>query len=339
MWIAALRLPAFVLIAAFFAAPAASKVHTDAIVVDLHCDTLLDLHAARRTFAQRSRMGHVDLPRLRAGAVDVQVFAAFVAPRTDAGGPARARELIQTFHTAVGANARQIIHVTTSEQIEHAQREGKVAAVLSIENGGDALGGNVRRVEEFHRLGVRMMGLTWNPSNALGDGALGGQHGGLTVLGRAVLHRMEELGIIVDVSHLSAAAFWDALRSTRGPIIASHSNAWALHKHPRNLSDEQLRAIAGRRGVAGVNFYGGFLGASTLDRVLDHIDHMVRVAGVDHVALGSDYDGIPQAPTGLEDVSKLPNLTAGLQRRGYSAENIHKILGGNALRVFRTVWK
>jgi len=343
MWIAALRLPAFVLIAALFAAPAASPaaptIHADAIVVDLHCDTLLDLHAARRTLAQRSTRGHVDLPRLRAGGVDVQVFAAFVAPGRGAWGSGRARELIQTFHATVRANARQITHVTTVEQIEHAQREGKVAAVLSIENGGDALDGDVRRVDEFYRQGVRMIGLTWNASNALGDGALGRQHGGLTVLGRAVFQRMEELGIIVDVSHLSAAAFWDALRSTRGPIIASHSNAAALRGHPRNLSDDQLRAIAARRGIAGANFYGGFLGASTLERVLDHIDHMVRVAGVDYVALGSDYDGIPQAPTGLEDVSKLPNLTAGLQRRGYSAENIHKILGGNALRVFRAAWK
>ncbi len=184
-----------------------------------------------------------------------------------------------------------------------------------------------------------MMGLTWNPSNALGDGALGRQHGGLTDLGRSVLRRMEELGVVVDVSHLSEQSFWEALRSTRGPIIASHSNAAALHMHPRNLADEQLRAIAQRGGVVGVNFYAGFLGAPTLDRVLDHIDHLAKVMGVDHAALGADYDGIPQAPAGLEDVSKLPNLTAGLQRRGYTTEQIHKILGGNALRVFRQVWK
>lgn len=309
-----------------------------AVVVDLHCDTILDVQAGRRRLDQRSTQGHIDLPRLREGGVDVQVFAMYVAPRLAARGQARARELMDAFHAAVRANASQIVHATTVADIERAQREGKVAAVMSIEN-GDALGADLAALDEFYRQGVRMMGLTWNPSNALGDGALGRQHGGLTDLGRSVLRRMEELGVVVDVSHLSEQSFWEALRSTRGPIIASHSNAAALHMHPRNLADEQLRAIAQRGGVVGVNFYAGFLGAATLDRVLDHIDYLAKVMGVDHVALGSDYDGIPQAPAGLEDVSKLPNLTAGLQRRGYTTEQIHKILGGNALRVFRQVWK
>ncbi len=309
-----------------------------AVVVDLHCDTILDVQAGRRRLDQRSTQGHIDLPRLREGGVDVQVFAMYVAPRLAARGQARARELMDAFHAVVRANASQIVHATTVADIDRAQREGKVVAVMSIEN-GDALGADVAVLEEFYRQGVRMMGLTWNPSNALGDGTLGRQHGGLTDLGRSVLRRMEELGVVVDVSHLSEQSFWEALRSTRGPIIASHSNAAVLHMHPRNLTDEQLRAIAQRGGVVGVNFYAGFLGAATLDRVLDHIDYLAKVMGVDHVALGSDYDGIPQAPAGLEDVSKLPNLTAGLQRRGYTTEQIHKILGGNALRVFRQVWK
>lgn len=338
MWISPVRLPAYALIAALLAARAVPDIHAAAVIVDLHCDTVLELHAGARTLDQRSAKGHIDLPRLRAGGVDVQVFAVFVAPRSALRGPARARELIDTFHAAVRANAAQITHVTTVAEIEHAQRAGKIAAVLSIEN-GDALGGDLAAVDDLYRRGVRLMSLTWNPSNALGDGALGRQHGGLTDLGRAVLRRMNDLGLVVDVSHLSEAAFWDAVRATRGPLVASHSNAAALHRHPRNLSDQQLREVAKRGGVVGVNFYAGFLGASTLERVLDHIDHMVTVMGIDHVALGSDYDGIPQAPAGLEDVSKLPNLTAGLQRRGYSTEQIHKILGGNALRVFRTVWK
>lgn len=309
-----------------------------AVVVDLHCDTILQIHAGQRRLDQRSATGHIDIPRLREGGVDVQVFAIYVAPSMAARGPARARELIQSFNGAMTASASQITHVTTVAEIERAQRERKIAAVLSIEN-GDALGGQLTGLDEFHRLGVRMLGLTWNPSNPLGDGALGRRHGGLTDLGRAVLRRMEELGIVPDASHLSEPAFWDMMKATRGPVIASHSNAAALHMHPRNLTDEQLRAIAGRGGVAGVNFYPGFLGKATLTRVLDHIDYIVNVAGVDHVALGSDYDGIPQAPNGLEDVSKLPNLTSGLQSRGYTREQIHKILGGNALRVFRQVWK
>lgn len=311
------------------------EVHRTATIVDLHCDTLLDLHARRRTLAERSARGHVDLPRLREGGVSVQVFAAYTAPDQ---GPARAWALIRTFHDAMTANALQIELATTVEGIEAARRAGKIAAVLSIENGGEVLRGDPRVLDALYGQGVRMLGLTWNASNVLGDGALGREHGGLTDAGRAVLRRMEELGIIVDASHLSEAAFRDTMRITRGPLIASHSNAAALRPHPRNLTDEQLRAIAGRGGVVGVNFWHEFLGEATAERVLDHIEHMVKVMGVDHVALGADYDGMPQTPRGLEDVSKLPNLTIGLLRRGYSAEQIHKILGGNALRVFRQVW-
>lgn len=333
-----MRLPAYALITALLATPAAStlEVHTAAVVVDLHCDVLLDLHARRRTFDRRSSRGHVDLPRLREGGVDVQVFAAFVADR--ASGPARARALIETFHAAMRANPAQITHATTLAEIERAQRSGKIAAVLSIEN-GDALGGDLRALDDLYRRGVRMLGLTWNHSNALGDGAHAHVHGGLTDLGEAVIRRMDELGMVVDVSHLSEAAFWDAARVARGPFIASHSNAAAIYRHPRNLTDEQLRAVAKRGGIVGVNFYPGFLGAGTLDRVLAHMDHMVKVMGIDHVALGSDYDGVPQTAAGVQDVSKLSNLTAGLQRRGYTTEQIHKILGGNALRLFRQVWK
>jgi membrane dipeptidase len=314
------------------------EVHMSAVVVDLHCDTLLDIQAGKRRLDQRSAQGHIDLPRLQEGGVDVQVFAMYVAPSPAARGPARARELLHAFQAAVAASPSLVTHVTTVEGIERAQRTGKIAAVLSIEN-GDALGGDLGLLDEFYRQGVRMLGLTWNPSNALADGALGHDHGGLTDFGRAVLRRMQALGIVVDVSHLSEASFWDAVGATRGPIIASHSDAAGLHQHPRNLTDGQLRAIASRGGVVGVNFFPDFLGEATLARVLDHIEYMVRVMGIDHVALGSDFDGIPRVPAGLEDVSRLPNLTAGLVARGYSREQIRKILGGNALRVFREVWK
>ncbi len=315
------------------------EVHRSALVVDLHCDTILDIQAGKRTLAQRSTEGHVDLPRLREGGVGAQVFAMFVAPRMTRRGQARVRELIQTFPGTVKASASEIAPVTTVDPIEQARREGKVAAILSIENGGDAVGGDPRGLDNLYREGVRMIGLTWNLSNPLGDGAPGRTHGGLTDAGRATLRRMEEMGIVVDVSHLSEASFWDAMKVTRGPIIASHSNASGLHPHPRTLTDDQLRVIAQRGGVVGVNFYAGFLGAASLEHVLAHIDYLVKVMGVDHVALGSDFDGIPQAPRGLEDVSKMPNLTAGLQRRGYTTEQIQKILGGNAIRVLREVWK
>ncbi len=319
------------------ALPLPREVHMSATVVDLHCDTLLEVQAGKRRLDQRSSQGHIDLPRLREGGVAAQVFAVYVAPRMASRGPARAMELIAAFDAAIAQSPALVTHVTTVEGIEKARSTGKVAAVLSVEN-GDALGGEKGALEGLYRRGVRMMGLTWNPSNALGDGALGREHGGLTPLGRAVLRRMVELGIVIDVSHLSEASFWDAMREVEAPVVASHSNAAALHVHPRNLTDDQLRAIAARGGVVGVNFYPGFLGAATLDRAVDHILHMARVMGVDHVALGSDYDGISQAPAGLEDVSRLPNLTARLLERGMPAEDVRKVLGGNALRVFRQVW-
>ncbi|MDR7542883.1 MAG: dipeptidase [Armatimonadota bacterium] len=314
----------------------AREVHRSAIVVDLHCDTLLEVAAGKRRLDQPSSVSHVDLPRLREGGVSVQVFAVYIAPE-EAQGPARARRLLEAFRQAVAAAPGPIAHATTVEDIERLRRRDAIAAVLAIEN-GDALGGELAQLDEFYREGVRLLGLTWNSSNALGDGALGHRHGGLTDLGRAVLRRMEALGMVPDLSHLSEPSFWDALRATRGPVIASHANAAAIWRHPRNLTDAQLRAIASRGGVVGVSFAPGFLGGATLAHVLDHIDHMVRVMGIDHVALGSDYDGIPDVPVGLEDVSKLPNLTAGLLARGYRPEQVRKILGGNALRVFRQVW-
>ncbi|MDR7537865.1 MAG: dipeptidase [Armatimonadota bacterium] len=313
------------------------EVHRSATVVDLHCDTLLEVAAGKRRLDQRSSVGHVDLPRLREGGAGVQVFAVYIAPEEAAHGPARARRLLEAFRRAMAAAPGQIAHATTVEDIERLRRGDAIAAVVAIEN-GDALGGALAQLDEFHREGVRLLGLTWNASNALGDGALGRRHGGLTDLGRAVLRRMEALGMVPDLAHLSEPSFWDALRATRGPVIVSHANAAAIWRHPRNLTDAQLRAIASRRGVVGVSFAPGFLGGATLAHVLDHIDHMVGVMGIDHVALGSDYDGIPDVPVGLEDVSKLPNLTAGLLARGYRPEHVRKILGGNALRVFRQVW-
>lgn len=319
------------------AAPDPLRVHMEAVVVDLHADTLLDLAAGKRTLDGGG--GQVDIPRLRAGGVDVQVFAAYVDPKLGARGGERVRELVAAFHRAMERHAGAIAPARTVAEIAAAGRAGKIAAVLSVENLGDAIQGDVSRVDWLSGQGVRLAGLTWNAANTLADGARETRHGGLTALGRRVIARMEQLGMIVDVSHLSRAAFSDALAATRGPIIASHSDAAAVQPHFRNLTDEQLRAVAARGGVVGVNFYPPFLGGATLERVVAHIDHMVAVMGIDHVALGSDFDGIESTPQGLEDVSRMPNLTRALLGRGYSPEQVRKILGENALRVFRQVWK
>ena len=338
------RPPRLTLQAATFAlmvsaiSPAVSTLHREATLVDLHSDTLLDVASGKRDISRRGTAGHIDLPRLREGGVDVQVFAAFIHPREAERGLARALELIDAFDRMVSSHADVLGRALTFEDIEQLGRSGKVAAVLSIES-GDAVQGNPANVDRLYRRGVRIMSLTWNNSTALADGALEQRHRGLTPVGRRVLARMAALGIVVDVSHLSEKSFWDVLEATCGPVVATHSNAAGLTPHVRNLTDEQLRALARRGGVVGVNYYPAFTGGPTLNHVLAHIDYLVKIVGADHVALGSDFDGFTQTVDGLEDVSRLPNLTAGLLARGYSRDDIKKVLGGNALRVFREVWR
>lgn len=318
------------------ATPPANVLHREAIVVDLHSDTLLDVASRKRDVAVRGTAGHIDLPRLRDGGVDVQVFAVFIPPRDAGRGFRRATELLDAFD-ALARTRRELAPAGTVDAIEQAVKAGRVAAVLSVEN-GSALDGDLANLDRLHARGVRILSLTWNRSNDLADGAIEETHGGLTPLGRRVLARMRELRMVVDVSHLSEKAFWDVLEATAGPIIATHSNAAGLTPHPRNLTDRQLRALAARDGVVGVNFYPTFTGGATIGHVLAHVDYLVKIAGVNHVALGSDFDGFSDTVAGLEDVSRLPALTSGLVARGYSAEDIRKVLGGNALRVFRTVW-
>lgn len=318
------------------AAPDPAALHRDALVVDLHSDAMLDVAAGKRDLGQRGPTGHVDIPRLREGGVDVQVLALYVHPRYAGRGFRRVTELLDAFDGLVRAQ-RSLALATTVETIEEVVRAGRIAAVLAVEN-GSALDGDPANLDRLHARGVRMLSLTWNQSNDLADGALEDARGGLTPLGRRVLRRMQELGMVVDVSHLSERAFWEVLEATTGPVVATHSNAAALTPHRRNLTDAQLQALARRGGVVGVNFYPVFTGGPTMERVMAHVDHLVRVMGASHVALGSDFDGFTQTVAGLEDASKFPGLTAGLLARGYGPADVRKILGENALRVFRVVW-
>ena len=318
------------------ATPNPAVLHRDAVVADLHSDAILDMASGKRDLAVRGATGHIDLPRMREGGVDVQVFALFVHPRYAGSGFRRVTELLDAFDGLV--RAQQILApAATVEVIQQAVRRGRIAAVLSVEN-GSAIDGDPANLDRLYARGVRILSLTWNQSNDLADGALEETHGGLTPLGRRVLARMQELRMVIDVSHLSERAFWAVLEATAGPIVATHSNAAALTPHRRNLTDDQLRALARRGGVVGVNFYPAFTGGATIQHVLAHVDHLVKVIGADHVALGSDFDGFSQTVAGLEDMSRLPALTAGLLARGYAPDDVREILGGNVLRVFGTVW-
>ena len=278
----------------------------------------------------------------------------------------------------------------SADDIERAHREHKLAALLGIE-GGHSIENDVRLLRDFYRLGVRYMTLSWSNTNEWADssGDIDNpkveHHNGLTDGGKQIVLEMNRLGMLVDISHVSDKTFYDAIAVSKAPLIASHSSARALTNHPRNMTDDMLRAVATNGGVVQVNFYSAFLDenyrkaaeAQAKDRaaavkaytdqlkaagktvsyldadrierewsakiprpllssLIDHIDHIAKVAGVDHVGLGSDFDGVSGAtPEGIDSAADLPKITQALLDCGYSADDIRKILGGNLLRVFR----
>jgi membrane dipeptidase len=333
----------------------ALALHKEATVTDFHCDTLKFVVEwpmirgplpERRRLGERSNSGHIDLPRLIEGGVDCQVFAVFTArePRPQDA----AILLIDAFYQSLDTNRDKLSLVLNLEEIKKANREGKVAGLLSME-GGEPLLGSLAALRVFYKLGIRAIGLTWSNRNELGNGSGESRHtGGLTDFGVSVVEQANKLGMIVDVSHLNDEGFWDVVGINKGPFIASHSNCRSLCNNPRNLTDDMIKALAERGGVMGMNFLPFFLlpreditsgKKATVKTIFDHIDHIVELVGVDHIGLGSDYDGIPYPPDGLEDTSKMPNITLELVERGYSDDDVKKILGDNFLRVIDTVLK
>lgn len=375
--------------------PAASTLHREAIIIDTHIDTPQRLLDEGFDLDHRDPYGHVDLPRLQEGGLDAAFFSIWVDPEKYQEHPAhRALDLISTVYEQVERHPDQLLLARTADDIRRAQREGKVALLMGLE-GGYSIEDDLRLLHSFAELGVRYMTLThgvhtdWADSaGSTSDWITGGlqpAHNGLTDFGRQVVREMNTLGIMVDLSHVSEKTFYDALEVTRAPVIASHSSCRALIDHPRNLTDDQLRALARNGGVAQIAFGCFFVTPGyndwyikvrdewsqqskairaahpgdprtaaievykldaeflkhgprgTLDDIVNHIDHAVKVAGIDHVGLGSDFDGVSCLPKGMDDVSYLPHLTQALLDRGYQPEDVKKILGGNLLRVMDQV--
>ncbi len=319
-------------------------LHRRSIVIDAHCDTALLAAEGNYDLAERHSDHHLDFPRMREGGVTAQVFAVFVEARyLPAQATRRALQVIDAMYRQVEASNGNARFVTRAADIEAAKADGALGVILGLE-GAEALEGDLGVLRMFHRLGVRNIGLTWNFRNQAADG-VGEERtgGGLTTFGVALVEEMNRLGILVDIAHLSPAGVEDVLKVSQSPVIASHANARAVCDHRRNLTDAQLERIARNGGVVGVTFVPAFVdgsgGQASVRRVLDHIDHMVRVMGDDHVGLGSDFDGFfgEEKTLGLEDVSRMPAITEGLLERGYSEASVQKILGGNFLRVFRQV--
>jgi membrane dipeptidase len=288
----------------------------------------------------------------------------------------RALEMIDTVrHDIIGRYPNDFVLATTADDIERIHKQGKIAALMGIE-GGHAIEDSLRLLRDYYELGVRYMTLTHANTNdwadSSGDVANTAikHHNGLTDFGKQVVREMNRLGMMIDISHVADKTFWDALGASSAPLIASHSSCRALCDVPRNMTDEMIVALAKKGGVVQVNFNCGFLSQksadagktvqsstlpgskgedatiaeyrkkvppATLADVVAHIEHIVKIAGVGAVGIGSDFDGVFCTPVGLEDVSKFPNLTRALLEKGYSADDIRKIYGENTLRVMRAV--
>jgi len=320
----------------------AKQIHQKAIIFDGHCDTILEVMNHKRSLEKKSTTGHLDIPRMKEGGVDVQFFAIFIE---DIYKPERSLkrtlQLIDCFYKEIEKNQDDISLVTNYNQIEEVNRAGKIAAILSIE-GGEALEGDLGALRVLYKLGVRLLTLTWNQRNQIADGIWESRAGsGLTEFGIKVIDEMNDLGMLIDVSHLLETGFWDVVKRSKTPIVASHSNCYALCPHLRNLKDEQIKALVDKGGVIGITFVPDFLTQekrkTIVKDVVTHIDYLVEKAGIDCVGLGSDFDGTDDLPLGLEGVDKIPNITKELLDRGYKEREIEKILGGNFLRVFKEV--
>ncbi|HEV8131711.1 MAG TPA: dipeptidase [Acidobacteriota bacterium] len=363
----------------------ARKIHFDAIVVDTHADTLQRVLMGKEDITQRGARGHLDLPRMREGGLDAEFFAVWVdSPFVGPVAVKRTLQLIDAMYRVIDQSKGQLRLALDASDIERNVKTGKLSALMGIE-GGHAIDDDLATLRMYHRLGVRYMTLTWSNNNNWADSS--GEPprwNGVTEFGREVVREMNRIGMIVDISHVSDKTFWDVMKVTAKPVIASHSSASALNDVPRNMKDDMLRAVAKNGGVVGINFYSAFLSSEfakaskiiqlnsptvpdlmkkyggdpfrvAMERykimietpsplppppfkiLIDHIDHVAKVAGVDHVGLGSDFDGIDSAPEGMGDVTDLPKITQALLERGYSEADVKKILGGNFLRVLREV--
>jgi membrane dipeptidase len=248
-----------------------------------------------------------------------------------------ALSMIDRLHKEIDRHNDIKLALTSKDLLNNRHR---ISGLIGLE-GAHPLEGRVDRVKVLYDKGVRYIGITWNNSNSFADAAGHSIHGGLSKLGRILINKMMSLGILIDLSHASDNTFYDVLSITKDyPVILSHSTARSLVKHKRNISDSMIRALKSNGGIIGVIYHSKYLrkkGRANIEDVLNHIDYLVELSSIDNVALGSDYDGFIKTPTGLENISKLPSLTLGLYNRGYSFEDIKKILGANFIRVFKKV--
>jgi membrane dipeptidase len=374
------------------AAQSYQKIHDRAILVDTHNDVLISILKGHSIDTDLGGRTHSDLRRFREGGVDVQIFSVWSDEQYGPGkGFSYANRQVDSLYAVTARNPGRMMVVKSPADLRKAVRGKKLGVMMGLE-GGHMIEDNLLYLDSLYKRGVRYMTLTWNNSTSWASSAKDEAGGtvpnpakGLNALGKSIVQRMNALGMVVDVSHVGEQTFWDALNTSTRPVIASHSCVYTLCPVPRNLKDNQIKAIGKNGGVIHLNFYSGFLdslyqgrkdafmkrhggeldslksaGLSAFDidmytakkydselqqlraplsLLLDHLDYIVKLIGVDGVGLGSDFDGIESPPRQLDDVASFPNITKGLVERGYSAKDIRKILGGNFLRVFEAVQK
>jgi membrane dipeptidase len=363
------------------------KIHDKAVLVDTHND-FPSASIEKKVSLDADLMGktHTDLGRLRSGGVDVQIFSIFCGPEQQQPYAFANREIDSVYEWANRAPNRMTI-VRTPAELKQAIKDKRLATMLGVE-GGHMIEDKIENLDALYVRGVRYMTLTWNNSTSWATSAADETtkgdslaHKGLTDLGKKIVQRMNELGMLIDISHNGEQTFWDVIKLTKKPIIASHSCVWVFCPHRRNLKDDQIKAIAKNGGVIHLNFYAGFLDSTyekkamqliakhkpeidsliahgaqpdyagimtmekykeetnairpTLSLLIDHLDYIVKLVGVDFVGLGSDFDGIEAGPKELNGVQDFPLITKALLDRGYSKKDIRKILGENFLRVFK----
>src|SRR5438270_9466271 len=374
-------------------------LHRSALIVDTHADTTQRLLDEKFDMGNvpSGDTGHLDFAKAKAGNLGAEFFSIWVEPKYKGQFAHRTLDLIDSVYQQAEKHPDKMMMAFSTADILAAHKQHKLAALNGVE-GGHSIANDMALLRDFYRLGIRYMTLTWSNTNEWADSSGDEKdtsvehHGGLTQYGREVVREMNRLGMMVDISHVSDKTFWNVMTISRAPVIASHSSARALTSHPRNMTDEMLRAVGrtggSHGGVVMVNFFSAFIdedfrkayaaaapernaaekafeeewkkahpgeevpyGVSNdfgkkwaakiprppLKSLIDHIDHIAKVAGIDNVGLGSDFDGVSSLPEGIDSAADLPKMTAELLKRGYSAEDIRKILDGNIMRVFGEV--
>ena len=313
-------------------------------VLDSHCDTPTQI-VRGRDLSKDNENAHIDIPKLKRGGVDAAFFALYIPARLSENAAYEcALRQYEAVKDVVQSNPCSVAFALTEAQAHENKANGLFSVFLGLEN-GSPIGHSLERLQEFYDKGVRYMTLCHSKDNQICDSCAGNNTwGGLSPFGREVVAEMNRLGMLIDVSHVADDTFYDVLECSTSPVVATHSCCRALADHPRNMTDDMIKALAAKGGVIQINFYPVFLQDDyelesqssvipSYTRIADNIDHVVELVGIDHVGIGSDFDGIEVAPDGLEDVSKMPVLFDELRRRGYSEDDLAKLASRNFFNV------